>query len=116
MPRGIRSTVSSTTVPPFPSWSSRYSFGAPPATGYTAAPPAASAAVPVASSSVPPAVMAAIQRSKMIGAIKIYRELAGAGLREAKLYLRLPPGGSSSETPYRRRTCSRTTSRRAAIS
>jgi ribosomal protein L7/L12 len=43
--------------------------------------------------------MAAIQRSKMIGAIKIYRELAGAGLREAKLYLRLPPGGSSSETP-----------------
>lgn len=32
----------------------------------------------------PPAVMEAIQRGNLIQAIKIYRELTGAGLREAK--------------------------------
>jgi hypothetical protein len=32
----------------------------------------------------PPAVMEAIQRGKLIVAIKIYRELTGLGLREAK--------------------------------
>jgi hypothetical protein len=32
----------------------------------------------------PPAVMEAIQRGKLIQAIKIYRELTGAGLKDAK--------------------------------
>lgn len=40
---------------------------------------------PVSGFGVSPEVMAAIQRDKLIDAIKIYRQQTGAGLREAKL-------------------------------
>jgi len=52
-----------------------------------AGPAAPAAAIPVAEApgtSYPPALMEAIQRGKMIDAIKIYRQLTHAGLKEAK--------------------------------
>jgi hypothetical protein len=77
-----------------PSFSSPHPVQAPTAPGYQA--PAApgygdgqQAPAPVAGlvpgpADCPPAVMEAISRGKLVVAIKIYRELTGAGLREAK--------------------------------
>jgi hypothetical protein len=39
---------------------------------------------PVAAGAIPPQIADALQRGKAIQAIKIYRELTGAGLRDAK--------------------------------
>jgi hypothetical protein len=69
-----------------PSFSSPHPAQAPTAAGYG---DGQQVPVPVAGlvpgpGDCPPAVMEAIQRGKLIEAIKIYRELTGAGLREAK--------------------------------
>jgi hypothetical protein len=42
------------------------------------------AAAPAAASNYPPGVLAALDRGRMIEAIKIYREATGVGLKEAK--------------------------------
>jgi hypothetical protein len=39
---------------------------------------------PLAAGAIPPQIAVALQRGKPIQAIKIYRELTGAGLRDAK--------------------------------
>ena len=61
-------------------------YAPPPAPGYAAQPapgfPAPPAAVDLGAS---PAVLAAIASGKLIVAIKLYRELTGMGLKEAKL-------------------------------
>jgi hypothetical protein len=74
---------------PGPGFGPADSFGIPPAetfsapvtSGYAASP----TAWPPADPGAAPAVLAAIQSGKMVVAIKTYREITGAGLREAKL-------------------------------
>jgi hypothetical protein len=59
-------------------------FGTPTGYGDGQTPPVPVAGLVPGPNDCPPAVMAAIQQGKLIVAIKIYRELTGLGLREAK--------------------------------
>jgi hypothetical protein len=74
--------------PPGPGYAAQPAAGyaAQPAAGFPAPPPAGYAAPGAAGDpGASPEVLAAIRSGKMIVAIKIYRELTGVGLKEAKL-------------------------------